>query len=168
MLALGYQGYLSKAGAYDDLINKTDLVLEMEDENNRIIRIALDVTAGSPKTSQKIWALVKDLRAGHLSRLKYFRSQLDESRDEKYVPRVVVGSNDLKQTRQLIRLYLSYQRNEDPLQRTRIRNAIAAHPIGADILEQILFQLQRTAKHTAFSRWGQDDLDHKIAFVRER
>lgn len=159
-------GYISKASEYDDFLNKTDLVLEMEDENNHILRIALDVTANSQKAGQKIWDIVKSLRSGGLSTLKYFKSQLDASQDIKYVPRVVAGSDDLEQTRQLIRLYLSYRRYEDPVQRIRIRKAIANHPIGADILEQILFQLQRTASILHSADAPQDDLDQKIAYVK--
>ena len=95
-------GYISKASEYDDIFNKTDLVLEMENENDHIIRLAMDVTANSPKTSQKIWEIVKSLRLGRLTKLKYFRSQLDGSRDIKHVPRVVVGSDNLEQTGSLL------------------------------------------------------------------
>lgn len=158
-------GYISKASEYDDILNKTDLVLEMQNDNDRILRLALDVTANSPKTSQKIWEIVKELRMGRLSRLKYFKSQLDDTRDIKYVPRVVVGSDNLDQTRQLIRLYLSYQRNEDPLQRNRVRKAIAQHPIGRDILDQIIFQLRRTSSILQSSTTSHNDRDQKVGYV---
>ena len=151
-------GYLSRASEYDDMLNKTDLVLEMQDDNDRTLRIALDVTANSPKTGAKIWEIIKALRLGRLSRLKYFRSQLDDSRDIKYAPRVVIGSDDLDQTRQLARLYLSYNRSKGNTEkRNLIRRAIAEHPIGRGILEQILFQLRRSAGILANADAPQDD-----------
>jgi hypothetical protein len=158
-------GTISKTSEYDDYRNGTDLVLEMEDDYDRKLRVALDVTASVEKARTKVADIMKNLYEGTLTRLKYFKSELDESMDEKDVPRVVIGTNDHQAMVELLRLYLSYQNTHDKLRRNVIRQSITEHPLGREFAGQLLLQLTQSIKALSKSP-SNADRERKIAVLQ--
>jgi len=158
-------GFLSKASAYDDYFNQTDLVLEMHDDWDRALRIAIDITSNPEKTRNKVGKIIDNLRKGTLSQLKYFISELDDSTDKKEIPRVIVGSDNIEQISQLIRLYIQQRDAQDVMHRNAFRRAISEHPIGRQITQEIIYQLQRSVRILKTADAPEDVIDEKVAMI---
>lgn len=158
-------GYLSRTSEYDDYANYADLVLEMENDNDQILRVSIDATSSRGKTPGKIRHIIADLRQGWLSKLKYFKSQLDGSMDRKFVPQVVLGSDDPEALTSLVRLYLNYKNATDAAKRGTYRRAIQEHPFGREAFAEVEYQLKRTAAILRSADVPDEELDRKVAMV---
>ncbi len=156
-------GVISKTSEYDDYKNHIDLVLELEDGNDRKLRIGIDVTASPESARKKTADIMEALYGGIMSKLKYFKSQLVENDDDEEqhrpghepqyeVPRIVIGTDDRRQLDELFGLFLAYQQNADPARRAMLRESITRHPLGREFTGQVLLQLTQSIKALSKSR----------------
>lgn len=92
----GKNCFIVQTSEYDDVINHTDLVIELK-KGKKITRLAVDVT-----TSENKWILDKkrdyikeEIDQGRLTTLKYFSSKINPSLRGKIemIPRVIIGTN---------------------------------------------------------------------------
>lgn len=127
---------------YDDRLAHGDLVLEMGEEEK--VRILMDVTSSVAQNTleKKIDRSIDGIKAGKLSKIKYFESGDFKGRLE-YVPRVVVGLNP-----ETLREFC-----DDVLQD---KNRQEKNPLQMMLLDEMLHQLTfmyETAKEVR----GKDD-----------
>lgn len=81
--------YVIETEEYDDVANGVDFVLEIETDDNEVLRLALDVTVGEESTKQeKISRIVNEIKMGKLTKVKYFQSEaeFDDDGNQKMLP----------------------------------------------------------------------------------
>ncbi len=103
-------GYLSKASQFDDFKNRTDLFLELGATNGSVIRIAIDVTSSPERFADKLDTDNKMLEKNEFQKVKYFKSELDDTKGSVELPHFVVGT-DRKQIVEMARLYLALNKS---------------------------------------------------------
>jgi len=116
---------------FDDIKNGVDDIVEFQEGPGTAshLALAIDVTT-SPDMRAKLDRIREEIKRGHLTEIKYFKSEvLDIKGLRQNVPRVVVGA-ERKTIHNLMELWL----NND----TR---ALAEHPIQIQMLEEIRSQL---------------------------
>lgn len=83
-----------QATKYDDIANKLDLLVEIKQQDGKIIRIALDATVGDQNDYAKKSKTIKDeLSKGHGARAKYVKSKVEEGKLMSLagLPRAIIG-----------------------------------------------------------------------------
>jgi len=95
-----FGGYVIKTLEYDDRINSVDFVIEWEGEKEgETTRLGIDVTVSAEDRMQaEIEKILDNIDEGHLSSVKYFRSEADKDRvtgdNRKFrlsnIPRVII------------------------------------------------------------------------------
>jgi hypothetical protein len=83
---------------YDDLVNHTDLVVQLEKANGQVISIGLDVTTATDedKLREKVSWTTREIERGQLSEIKYSQAEEGESlKHEKLqlASRVIIGTD---------------------------------------------------------------------------
>lgn len=131
-----------KASRFDDIRNKIDAVVEIDQETSReVMALAIDVTHVSgfergadrvgKNLEKKLRSIKKEIDNGRLGTIKYFESGDGTFQGKlSQIPRVVVGI-DTKTLREVVEIWLG-DREED------MRN----HPIALQIIEEIGMQLE--------------------------
>lgn len=131
-----------KASRFDDIRNKIDAVVEIDQETSReVMALAIDVThvSGFERSAdrvgknleKKLRSIKKEIDNGRLGTIKYFESGDGTFQGKlSQIPRVVVGI-DTKTLREVVEIWLG-DREED------MRN----HPIALQIIEEIGMQLE--------------------------
>jgi hypothetical protein len=90
----GENCFIAGSSKFDDVENKTDVIIEWEDENNKIVRLAIDCTVVEDFSllEKKIKGIGEKLKTGELSSLKYHLSELtDERVAYSQIPQVVLA-----------------------------------------------------------------------------
>lgn len=127
-----------KTSFFDDIVNGSDLILELEELNQTLSHLSLsvDVTFGTTTEEKKFAAIKEKIDAGTLGEIKYFHSEkTGKSEKKNHVPQVVIGvEKDI--VIQLAGLWMGeHGRNKEG-------NAkLAVHPVQRIILTEILLQL---------------------------
>lgn len=122
---------------YDDVVNGVDNIVEFREERQTAsyLALAIDVVAGT-HVREKINRIKKEIGEGHLTEIKYFKSDLLHIKGKKTnVPRVVIGAE---------------QKNVDELMRGWFlgnKQVLANHFIQIAILKEIRMQLVAFAKY---------------------
>ena len=150
---LGSESSSQKTSRYDDIFNGVDEVVETEvhEAATSYLGLTLDATLGS--ADAKFKRIKREIDAGELSKVKYFRSKKGEFRGElSRVPRVVIAT-DAKTVLELATLWL----NKD-------YKTLNEHPFQHQMLEEILLQLGH------FETYARERGDTAIAttFARSR
>ena len=141
----GPKARTTKTSAFDDIVNGSDLILELEELNQTISHLSLsvDVTFGTTTEDKKFSAIKEKIDAGTLGGIKYFHSEKGGFRGElSKVPQVVIGiEKDV--VIQLAGLWMGeHGRNKEG-------NAkLAVHPAQRIILTEILLQLRAFKNYT--------------------
>lgn len=129
---LGENVHTIKPASYDDIKNGVDEIIEFQQKKERMashLALAIDITF-SDNLHEKIDRIKQEIRDGHLSIIKYFKSDFISIRGEKSdIPRVVVGI-DKDSLKEIIRLWLENKNKQ-----------LYNHPLKNIILKEILLQL---------------------------
>jgi|GEM_PF-2351347 len=131
----GQDAALVALSEYDDRMAHGDLVLEIRNKKEELIRILVDVTtSGNEDTAKtKLDRSFSSIENGHLSNVKYFDSELDESKGRLVnVPRVVIGVG----SETLLKLC------EDIIEH---KNRQENNPIQLMLLDEMVYQLDKMA-----------------------
>lgn len=127
----GENSHTIKTSDYDDYINGIDEILETNKEDQEVSHLALAIDATTNYTTyEKLKSIWENLKNGHLTDVKYFKSENSDKTELHKVPKVVVTSSNKK-----IREIMSLWNNNKNME-------IAEHPIQFDILDQIKTQLE--------------------------
>jgi len=160
-------GSVSKASEFDDVMHRTDLFWEAEDEKGKILRAAIDVTSSPINASEKLKKTVRKLMEGKFQRVKYFESDLDDTKGGLELPRIIIGA-DRREITELARLYLSYDNAPDNEARKRFIERVKQHRVGEELVDEMLEQinkalliLNRTSLESAKS-----DINEKITYLK--
>lgn len=135
-------GYLSKASEYDDIKRKTDLFLEIEDDAEKVMRLALDVTSSRTGASKKIKEVLGELKQGSFHAVKYFKSELDESMGQQEMPRFIIGA-DVQEISELASLYVRLKQASSGDIRASVLNEIRNHRFGEEMQDELIYQARR-------------------------
>lgn len=79
---------------YDDIMNHVDMLAEWytPQDGSRLMALAVDVTFGTQKAEQKLLSIKKEIDAGTLGRVKYFKDARGSFKGTRYnVPRSIIG-----------------------------------------------------------------------------
>lgn len=142
---LGPEVHTRKASRYDDLINKVDVIAEVEHEHTPThLALAIDVTHGR-YLNDKFNDIKREIETGTLTSVKYFENA-DQTFKGKLskVPRVVLGM-DKEALFELTELWMEGNNTK-----------LAAHPVQLEILEEIQLQLEQYRDYAL--RCDKDDL----------
>ncbi len=131
-----------KASRFDDIRNKIDAVVEIDQETSReVMALAVDVTHVSglergvdrlgKNLEKKLRSIKKEIDNGRLGTIKYFESGDGTFQGKlSQIPRVVVGI-DTKTLREIVEIWLGDREEE-------MKN----HPVAFQIIEEIEMQLE--------------------------
>jgi hypothetical protein len=156
---LGENILAQRTSRFDDFKNGADVILEIRDAASaRHLAIAIDVTYGS-NLEKKFVRIKQEIDAGTLTNVKYFKDSEGKKLKDGLprIPRVIIG---LKRETviELAKLWVNRKNKE-----------LAAHPVQAEIIEEILLQL--TAHRNYAKRFKKDDLvaiyDEQLALLQE-
>lgn len=124
-----------KSSRFDDIINGTDLILELEEIMPRRfsqVSIAVDVTFGLRQQEKKFERIKDEIDRGKLATIKYFHSEKEHFRGERSnIPRVVIGI----EYNRVVELAALWLRKDNV--------TLATHPVQRVILEEVALQLER-------------------------
>lgn len=128
-----------KTSFFDDIVNGSDLILELEDIKKTFSHLSLsvDVTFGTSTETKKFSAIKDKIDAGTLGTIKYFHSEKGGFRDElSKVPQVVIGV-EKDMVIQLSGLWAGeHGRNREG------NLKLATHPVQRIIFTEILLELR--------------------------
>jgi hypothetical protein len=133
----GEQTRAIKTSKFDDYINGSDLILEIEDTARALTHLSLsvDVTFGTTTEAGKFARIKENIDSGTLGRIDYFRSSYSTIRGEMtHVPQVVIGV-EKDTVVKLANLWM------DKNEHTELAKTLDEHPIRRLILTEILLQL---------------------------
>jgi len=131
---------------YDDIKNGVDTIIETRHEGGAASHfgVAIDVTSGID-LDKKFERIMDEIRAGKLSRVKYFKSDHMKFRGElSRLPRIVIGASG-KTVTELAELWLE-----------KDNKALASHPVQFQILEEM--ELQFSAFKAFAKKVNQPDI----------
>ncbi len=139
---LGENVTARKASRFDDIRNKIDAVVEIDQETSReIMALAIDVThvSGADRNSgqigrnleKKLLSIKKEIEKGRLGTIKYFESSDGTFQGKlSQIPRVVVGV-DTRTLMQLVELWINDKEEE-----------IENHSVAFQVIEEMIMQLE--------------------------
>lgn len=151
---------------YDDYRNGIDIIVEFErEEGDMHLALAIDVTESPRKMLEKLKNIKAAIRTGSLGHLKYFKSKhLREKM--RGIPHVVVGAG-YEVLGNISELLLRFKRLQATIEEsrksgqsaseeralaefTKVRSAVAEHPLQGMLLNEIKLQLEsfREYAHT--------------------
>lgn len=143
----GEDCYIVKTSKYDDIKNYTDIVIEWEDEDGQIVRLAIDCTVAKNEDNlrKKAYGIKRKLESGDLSSLKYHQSELsDEKRLLTQIPQVVVAIEPEKIT-DLCRIFTRVI-NKDKGSKDDFSKCNVQFVLLKEIEEQLRYQNDRIMK----------------------
>jgi hypothetical protein len=133
----GEQTHAIKTSTFDDYINGSDLILEIEDTARALTHLSLsvDVTFGTTTEADKFAKIKENIDSGDLGKINYFRSSRSTLKGEiSHVPQVVMGV-EKDTVVKLANLWMD--KNEHP----ELATTLDEHPIRRLLLSEILLQL---------------------------
>ncbi|MBI5401177.1 MAG: hypothetical protein HZB12_03640 [Candidatus Yonathbacteria bacterium] len=128
-----------KTSVFDDYVNGSDIILELEEVSRTLSHLSLsvDVTFGTTTEEKKFAMIKKNIDAGTLGEIKYFHSERGGFQGKlSKVPQVVIGV----EKELLIKLAGLWADKHG--RKTENSETLAAHPVQRLILAEILLQLQ--------------------------
>ncbi len=139
---LGPESSTVLTSKFDDYFNHTDCAVEFgePDEKGQAPIIALDVTV-QKELGGKFATILKELRSGTLTSLKYFESARGDKGSRDFVPRVIVGC-DRKLVPQIAYTWMNFKQQ------------MAEHPLQLLILNEIRIQLESQYDYINFLKKG--------------
>lgn len=141
----GENCYTVVASEFDDQFRGTDLVLEFEKEDGKVVRLALDITMSDEKKDiqEKKARIIENIEDAKLTRLKYFQSEADPrvKGEISNVPRVLIGT-DTKGIQELSKIILQSLEKEKGSHRR-----LAQNEIQLELLEEVKLQLQELTRY---------------------
>lgn len=143
----GSKSQVIKTARFDDYINKIDMIVETEAENQQFSHLALgiDVTFGSRDLHKKFDAIRANIDKGKLGQVKYFHSDRQNVTGRlRKIPQVVVGV-EIERVKELGLLWMNRRNNE-----------LREHPVQMAILEEAVLQLKTFADYA--KSIGKNDL----------
>lgn len=129
-------GYLSKASEFDDYKRQTDLFLEIEGEDGNVARFSIDVTSSQNHAGLKLIEAIEEIRTGTFHEVKYFQSELDDTKGRQTMPRLIVGADKIEIV-ELARLFLRHKNAPNAEARKNNHTLIASHRFGSEIKKEI-------------------------------
>jgi hypothetical protein len=140
MMIMGFSnawlpGYLSKASDYDDIYNQTDLVLELSENDGKVLPISVDVTSGTKDAIEKINNVIEKIGKGQDGHMKYYESQLNDAKGGIDLSQVVVGA-DRAEIIELAGLYRGFMILNDEAKKEKSAQ-IYGHPFGIKLFAMI-------------------------------
>jgi hypothetical protein len=129
---LGPDAATIKTSPYDDIKNGVDSIAEFREGEATASHLGLAIDVTTTTNLKKKMARIKhEIERGEMAKIKYFQSDSMGIRGElSRVPRVVIGA-DRETVRALAELWLGKK-----------KDALAAHPLQFQILEEISRQLE--------------------------
>lgn len=134
----GPQAQVIKTTRFDDYINKIDLVVEFERDEQQFSYIALgvDVTFGSRDLHKKFDGIRARIDSGELGEVKYFHSERQHfTGRKKKIPQVVIGV-EIERVKELGLLWMNRKNKE-----------LGEHQVQTAILEQTALELKTFAAY---------------------
>lgn len=128
-----------KTSKFDDIRNGIDIIVEFEEETNRLVHmgLAVDVTFGNTAAQNKIMKIKENIENGILKEVKYFMSERSPHKGlYRNLPSVVVGVDRLHLD-ELARMWTDDGRKRE----------FAVHPVQMMILHEIRSQLMKFSKY---------------------
>jgi len=135
----GEKAQTIKPSQYDDVYNGCDLILELEDLQQKLshLSLSIDVTFGTTTEEKKFSAIKKNIDNGNLGKIKYFYSEHGGFRGElSKVPQVVIG------VEKDIVVQLAGLWSTEGMLKEKTEEMLREHPVQRVILSEILLQLQ--------------------------
>jgi hypothetical protein len=131
---------IMKASDYDDIVNKVDAIVGIQNGPMSASHLALAVDITTQTTSQKKFdQIVAEIQKGKLTEVKYFISDILHFKGTmKNIPRVVIGA-DKKTIMDAVDKWIE---DKDPANKEALKN----HIMQAIILEEIRIQLEKFAE----------------------
>jgi len=147
-----FGGYVVKTLEYDDRVNGVDFVIEWESKKGTV-RLGVDVTVSQLERVQtEIRKSINDLGDGHLSNVKYFRSEVDVDEE--------TGENKKLRLSNIPKVVIHLDKETiDDLCRLALR--VVAKEKGANR------ELERTDVATRFLSEMRDQLDGQFEYLEE-
>lgn len=125
---LGKDVRTMKTTEYDDVFNASDMVVEFEQKEIKLLALAIDATF-SHETKDKLKKIKREIDHGNLATIKYFKSErLGFKGVKNKIPHVIVGAD----RNTIVRLTESWLTGKN--------NELAIDPVQFQILEEILMQ----------------------------
>ena len=121
-----------KTSAYDDYINKVDMIAEWfsPEAGSRLLALAVDVTFGLTNIQRKLEAIKEEIDENKLGSIKYFKDERgDFIGTRNNVPRIVIGVSE-HVVEELAELWVQGK-----------KEALGKHPIQRLFLDEIEVQL---------------------------
>jgi len=130
----GKDAHTLKTSNFDDIRNKTDLLVEFENGKEQLtyLGLAVDVTFGETALRHKLEEIKKDIQENRLSKIEYFESERSPFKGEyRNLPRVVIGM-DRSHMVDLVRMWMQDEKKKE----------FVSHPIQMLILQEIIDELR--------------------------
>ena len=121
-----------KTSAYDDYINKVDMIAEWftPKEGSRVLALAVDVTFSAESVQEKLRAIKSEIDSGKLGSIKYFKDKRGDFMGiRNNVPRIVIGVSE-SVVEDLADLWVREE-----------HTALDEHPVQILFLDEMLGQL---------------------------
>lgn len=144
-------GSFIKASCYDDYLNGTDIIFELEKSDGAIFRLAIDVTSSEQDAVRKTYQVLGDIGRGDFQKIKYLHSDLENFKGQTTMPKVIIGA-DRSEIVELGALYMRHKNASSPEIRTRILEQIENHHFGSEMLAGILAQIDEYINRMEQSR----------------
>jgi len=136
-----------KTARFDDYKNKVDMLAEWysPEDGSRVLALAVDVTFGTGTAEKKLGAIKREIDAGKLGSVRYFKdSRGDFMGTRNNVPRTVIGVSQPK-VAELAQLWLDNKQKQ-----------LGVHPIQSLFADEIEAQL--SAMHAYAKRKGKGEV----------
>ena len=135
-------GSFTKSSKFDDYKRSTDLFLEVQDKDQNLLRLALDVTSDERGIKNKLDEAFSEFEKGQFHKVKYFKSDIDGSKGELLLPRLIVGTARLEII-DLAKLYILEKNAQGAEAKKPYRRRIANHHFGEQLQQMILLQITK-------------------------
>ena len=125
----GKNAFLIRTSKYDDYVNKADAVLEYDMEMGvSRLALAIDITFNHD-VQNKVTEILKKIRNGRLTRIKYFESEVADQRGEiNNIPHFILGA-DVDTVRELTNLWAAND-----------KQALAKHGVQHQFFDEAILQ----------------------------
>ncbi len=156
---------LEPTSQFDDFKRRVDEVLEIrkEDEESSFLGLGIDVTylgLHSMQYKEKFFKLLRSLKKGQATRIKYFKNHKGELMEEFAVPKIIL-SFDIEDVKKLIYLV---KNNADPKVKERLKKS----PLKLSVLGQVISACEILADFAEeCGNPAAADYDDIIASIRE-
>lgn len=144
---LGENAFTIQTTDYDDYINHTDFIIELDNGENESDKLAIDVTVGTnpDKLNNKIKKIQKELDYGRGTSIKYYNSEInpDNKGRQNDIPSFIISMEN----EELSKLCNLTANTIGENKITGSNQKLAESPLQLSILENIIIQIDKQIKY---------------------